>query len=54
MREYILTERERELVQEVLRGEKPDSFRVLKTRAQKAMPTLEGDMQLLKRFLEKV
>ena len=53
MREYILTDHERELVGRVLKGERPNSFRVLKTRAQKSMPTLESDLQLIKRFLEK-
>lgn len=50
----MLTDYERALIKRVINGEKPDGFRVLKTRIQKAKPILEGDIELINKFLEKV
>ena len=52
MREYILTEHEREIIRRVLNGERPDGFRVIKLRTLKALPTLEDDLKLIKEFLK--
>jgi len=55
MREYILTSHEREIVETFLEtGLHLNGFAVLKIRAKRALPRLEEDLRLLKRFLEKV
>lgn len=53
MREYILTEHEREIMRQVIDGEKPYTYQMIKSRVKKAKPTLEGDMELIEKFLEK-
>jgi len=54
LREYILTDRERKIIEEVLKGGRPDSFRVLKHLIDKSLPRLEEDIKLIKAFLKKV
>ena len=52
MREYILTEREREIARKYLEGTPLDGFRVLKFYAKRAIPQLKKDLALLEKFLE--
>ena len=54
MREYILTDRERRIIDEVLKGERPDGFRVLKHIIDRALPRLEEDQELIKKFLKNI
>ena len=54
MREYILTKKERECALALIeKGLKLNGFRMLKSRAIKALPRLEEDLELIKKFLEK-
>lgn len=53
MREYILTDKERETVKALIeRGLRLNGFRMLKYRALKALPQLREDLALIERFLE--
>ena len=52
MREYILTENDRKLIKSVLEGAPLNGFRVLKYYAKRALPQLEEDLELVKKFLE--
>ena len=55
MREYILTEKDRKTIQFYLeQGLKLNGFGVLRIRVRRAMPRLEEDMELLRRFNEKL
>jgi len=51
MREYILTERERELIKKYLTGERPDTFRQLKSIATRSLPRIREDLELIEKFL---
>ena len=51
MRQYLLTERERELIENFLRGERPDGFRQLKSTAKRSLPTIREDLELVEKFL---
>lgn len=51
MRQYLLTERERELIDNVLRGERPDGFRQLKSTAKRSLPKIREDLELIEKFL---
>ena len=51
MRQYLLTERERELIENFLRGERPDGFRQLKSTATRSLPTIREDLELVEKFL---
>ena len=54
MRTYILTDREREIVERVIKGERPDTFRQIKSIAIRVLPRIEEDLELIKRFLKMV
>jgi hypothetical protein len=45
VRGYILTERERKLIDDVVNGGKPNGFRVLKHLMIRALPRLEEDLK---------
>jgi len=51
MREYLLTEREREIIMKFLEGERPDTFRQLKSIAGRAILRIEEDRDLIRKFL---
>jgi uncharacterized protein YlaI len=54
MRTHILTDQEREIINEYLKtGKRLENFRVLLYRCQKAKETLAQDTALIKQFLEK-
>jgi hypothetical protein len=53
MREYILTDNERQIMQKHLEtGERPEGFRMLLSRCRRMQPIHE-DLQLIKQFLSK-
>jgi len=54
MREYILTERERQLIAKTLRGERPDTYRQLKGIIIRSRPRLREDLELIDKFLKTV
>jgi len=55
MRNYIFTQREREIVEAYLkRGLKLDGFQVLAGRVRKNAKKLMNDMELLKKIIEKL
>ena len=55
MREYILTEKDEKTIQIYLdQGLKLNGFGVLRIRVRRAMPRLEEDIELLRRFREKL
>ena len=54
LREYILTEKERHVAQALVEKDlRFNGFRMLRHRALHALPRLEADLSLIKRFLEK-
>jgi len=55
MRNYIFTEREREIVEAYLKRKlKLDGFQVLAVRVRKNSKKLMSDMELLKKIMEKL
>lgn len=55
MREYVLTDKEREIIEIYLKeGYNLNGFNVLKLRMKRALPQLEEDLEVIKKFLEKV
>jgi len=55
MRNYIFTEREREIVEAYLKRKlKLDGFQVLAVRVRKNAKKLMSDMELLKKIMEKL
>lgn len=55
MREYILTEKDRQTIQVyVEKGLKLNGFGVLRIRVRRAIPTIEKDMKLLRNFIKKL
>lgn len=55
MREYILTDREREILKNYLeKGIKLDGFSVLSLRAKRVSKKLGEDMKLIEAFLKKL
>ena len=54
MREYILTEKERETALTLVeKGLKLNGFRMLRHRVSRALPRLKEDLELIERFMEK-
>ena len=54
MREYILTEQEKQIIKKFLEtGEKLEGFRMLLSRAKK-IQAINADLDLIKKFLAKV
>jgi hypothetical protein len=54
MREYLLTEKEKQVITEYLEtGKKLEGFRVILHRA-KNMQVINSDLELIKKFLSKV
>lgn len=55
MREYVLTDLERNIAEEFLKtGKKLDGFSVLRHRIERNLETLDRDLGLVKKFYEKV
>ena len=55
MREYILTTREKEIIQAYLeKGQRLEGFSVLVSRCKTNLPKLKKDRGLIEKFLEKV
>ena len=55
MREYIFTEKDRQIIQVYLEKDlKLNGFGVLIIRVKRAIPTLEKDIELLKNFIKKL
>lgn len=55
MRTYILSENERRIIETYLKMDMNlNGFNVLKLRIKRALPQLEEDLKLIKKFLEKV
>ena len=55
MREYVLTDLERNIAEEFLKtGKKLDGFSVLRRRIERSLETLDKDLWLVKKFYEKV
>jgi hypothetical protein len=54
MREYILTEQEKQIIKKFLEtGEKLEGFRMLVSRVKK-MQAINADLELIKKFLAKI
>jgi hypothetical protein len=53
MRSYILTDRERDIINKFLKEERPDTFRQLKSNSIKAIPYIERDLELIEKFLDR-
>ena len=55
MRQYILTETEREEIESFLKGKNSSvSIRLLKYRAKKFLPTIKNDIETLEKLLAKM
>lgn len=55
MRTYILSQNERKIVETFMETElNLNGFNVLKLRIKRALPRLEEDLKLIKKFIEKV
>lgn len=55
MRTYILSQNERKIIETYLKaGLNLNGFNVLRLRIKRALPQLEDDLILIKKFLEKI